>query len=75
MDRDTSYRLLRIAYSGLRVPDNSHAESMGRDIYDLVCLKTYDMDLRYQIAECRAQGWDRLRCLQYLNHRLNIGLI
>ena len=75
MDKNTSHRLLRIAYSGLRVPDNEHAESMGRDIYDLVWMETHDMDLHYQMAECRAQGWDRLKCLQYLNHRLNIGFI
>lgn len=77
MDRDTSYRLLRIAYSLLynvvTKPDKDTALSIGRDIYDIVEEKTIDGDLRYQMQECRASGWTRTDSLRYLNHRLNIG--
>ena len=76
MDKDTSYRLLRMSYYlCLKItsrPDKD-AHSVGRDIYDLVVEKTTDADLRYQMQECRAAGWDRVKSMQYLNHRLNIG--
>lgn len=78
MSKELSYKLLRIVYSAMRVAEGraySEAEPIGRDLYDLVEQYTEDLDLRYQMKEARAQGWDRYKSLQYINHRLNIGLI
>lgn len=78
MSKELSYKLLRISYSAMRITKSrpySLTEPIGRDLYDFVEQYTEDLDLRYQMKEARAQGWDRYKSLQYINHRLNIGLI
>lgn len=75
MDRQTSCRLLRMIYSLLKVKDEFEiSQSVARDLYDLVEQQTTDLDLRYQMQEARAMGWDRKKTILYLNHRLNLGL-
>ncbi len=75
MDKELSYKLLRIAYSGLKQPEDSAAYAVGRDLYDLVESTTFDATLVTQMFSGRRAYKDRLLALQYVNHRLNIGLL
>ena len=74
MTQKQSHRLLMIVFSLLTKTEDEVAQSAGRDLYDYIEQYTQDLDLFYQMKEVRAMQWDRVKCLQYLKHRLNIEL-
>jgi len=74
MDTETTIKLIRICHSGLRQQMSNTCYGMAVDLYDVIADKTEDLTIKEQMRSGRAAGYDRLKCLQYLKHRLNIDI-
>lgn len=48
--------------------------SMARDLYDIIERDTSDHSIKGQMALGQEKYKDRLKTIQYINHRLNLGI-
>jgi hypothetical protein len=75
MNQINTVKLLRMAKLLMRDhPESSAAFSIGRDLYDFAIQQTTDINISYQAESARREGYDRLKCIGYLKHRLNLPI-
>ena len=73
MDTLTTIKLLRMCYSLFKTR-NLISLAVASDLYDLVMEQTHSEDIKMQTKQAEAAGYNKIKTLSYLEHRLNLGI-
>ena len=74
MSKETTIRLLRMAFSLLKGPNPGPiGQSVVRDLYDLI-EEQAPKAISFHMVEARRAGLSRLQSLEYIERMLHLGI-